>query len=168
MNSKRRVARVGVTAALMSAAGCMQSTVPAQPNAAQQIVEQADSVSICVIERDTLQMIRAAIVGDKDTIVSGTPFSQRYPAVSPPYATGASWFSQNHPIRRNGRWYYGGNHPQQIISVELLERIGHHNGVPIFSEVGDSIPEIIYVPIRPGCVFQSYIGIHSRPETPRS
>lgn len=171
MEFKAHVARVGVTAALMIAVSCTQTpgvnTDPVPGNSAQVIVPAADSVAICVIERDTLRMIRAAIVWEtKDTVVAGMPFAERYPATSPPYATGATWFAQNHPIRFQNRWYYGGNHPPQIISIELLARIGHHYGVPIFSEVGDSVPEIIYVPLRPGCVFQSYIGIHSRPDIP--
>lgn len=173
MNSTARRARLGIAAALVLGSGCVQippvntSTARAQVNTTQPVGPPGDSVSICVIERDTLRLVRAVIVREtRDTIVAGRPFAEVYPPVSPPYASGSTWFSQNEPIRLKSRWYYGGNHPPQRISPELLEPIGHHHGVPYFAEAGDTIPEIIYVPVRPGCVFQSYIGIQTRPDVP--
>jgi hypothetical protein len=38
-----------------------------------------------------------------------------------------------------------------------MERIGEHAGVPLFSEAGWRGPlEVLYIPVRPGCVFQPY------------
>lgn len=40
-----------------------------------------------------------------------------------------------------------------------LARVGEYGGVPLFVDVGDPArpPEIVYVPVRPGCEFQAYM-----------
>lgn len=150
--------------------GCAQSREVSTPSGpprgmpAHERLPLLDTIPICVIRGDSLDLVSAVIVRETgDTLVDGVPFSQRYANVSPPYAASAAWFAENQPINFGGRWYYGGNHPPQTISRDLLALVGHYSDVPIYAEMGDSLPEILYVPIRPGCVFQSYIGIQSGP-----
>lgn len=125
--------------------------------------QPTNDVSICVVDHDSLLVVRAAIVpGSNDTLAGDRKFSDLFPTVSPPYATGSDWYPRNRSILFRERRYYGGNHPPQAIEPELLQRVGDHEKVPIFSEVGDTLPETLYLPVRPGCIFQSYIGIQFR------
>jgi hypothetical protein len=127
--------------------------------------QSVNDISICVVDHDSLLMVQAAILpGTNDTVVGGRKFSDLYPAVSPPYATGSDWYPRNASILFRGSRYHGVDHPPQAIRSELLQHVGDHEKVPIFVEVGDTLPEILYLPVRPGCIFQSYIGIHSGPQ----
>lgn len=128
-----------------------------------------DNLLVCVIDGDSLALVRAAITPQTgDTFVGGIRFSEKFPTTSPPYATGSSWFLRGESILFEGRRYHGGNHPPQIIEPDLLHRIGSHRGVPMFAEAGDTIPTIIYIPVAPRCVFQSYIGIQTRASSEES
>jgi hypothetical protein len=40
--------------------------------------------------------------------------------------------------------------------VNEVARAGDFQGVPIFAEAGQARPDVIYLPVRPGCEFQPY------------
>jgi hypothetical protein len=146
----------------LGTAGCAGPTTDHHTTAGGLFRAESSELPICVVDHDSLLMVRAMIVpGTNDTIVGDRKFSDLYPTVSPPYATGSDWHRNNASILFRGRRYHGGNHPPQAIQPELLHHVGAHNNVPIFVEVGDTLPEILYLPVQPGCIFQSYIGIHS-------
>lgn len=124
--------------------------------------QSSNDVLICVVDHGSLRVVQAAILpATNDTMVGNRKFSDLFPTVSPPYATGSDWYPRNASILFSGRRYHGVDHPPQLIQPELLQHVGAHENVPIFVEVGDTLPEILYLPVRPGCIFQSYIGIHS-------
>jgi hypothetical protein len=56
------------------------------------------------------------------------------------------------PIEMKGRRVvkYG---PERVLPIEHLVRAGEYRGVPVFREEG-AASEVIYVPVRRGCVFQ--------------
>jgi hypothetical protein len=44
----------------------------------------------------------------------------------------------------------------RVLGVNEVTRVGDHMGVPVFAEMGQTRPDVIYVPVRPGCEFQPY------------
>jgi hypothetical protein len=44
----------------------------------------------------------------------------------------------------------------RVLGVNEVTRMGEFQGVPLFAEAGQSRPEVVYVPVRPGCEFQPY------------
>ena len=91
-----------------------------------------------------------------DTLVNGRPFSQAYPVVSPPYAAASAWFVRNELLVMGGRRYPKYGLPREI-QIDLLERVGEFQGIPVFVEAGvTGRPDVYYVPVRTGCVFQPY------------
>lgn len=45
----------------------------------------------------------------------------------------------------------------RVMGVHEIVRAGEHRGVGIYVAVVDTVdPQVIYVPVRPGCVFQPY------------
>jgi hypothetical protein len=60
------------------------------------------------------------------------------------------------PVTHAGRRYVrtGG---ERRVPINLLRRVGDHQGVPLFASPDEPTPEAVYVPLRPGCVFQAYV-----------
>ena len=47
---------------------------------------------------------------------------------------------------------------ERSIPGDLLGRVGEHRGILLFADPGDDPPpDAIYVPVRPGCIFQAYV-----------
>lgn len=158
-----------LTATVLLAVACTHANreVRNNPHTIREQPSSSNLEPLCVLEHGLLRDVIVEIVPDNgDTLVDGRRFSDVFPTNSPPYATGALWFIRNGPLRFKRRLYHGGNHPPQVIASNLLQNVGSYEGVPLFAEAGDSIPEIIYIPLRPGCVFQSYIGIQLGPADP--
>jgi hypothetical protein len=72
-------------------------------------------------------------------------------AGSEPWVSGAAT-----PVRHADRRYIraGG---ERRVPIELLARVGDYQGVPLFASPDERPAEAVYVPLRPGCVFQAYI-----------
>jgi hypothetical protein len=118
----------------------------------------------CVVEADSLRRVVVDLESSPgDTLVSGRRFSAVYPAISPPYAAGAGWFVRQEPILFGGRRYFGWDYPPRVIAPEHLYRVGWYEGIPLFAEVGDAVPAVIFVPVRPGCVFLAFRGLQLGP-----
>ena len=88
-----------------------------------------------------------------------TTYSHRQPPPGPDYATNAMWFIDNEPITFNGRRYVKYGLPR-VVGVAEVSRVGAYRGVSLFAETGAAAdrPEALYVPVRPGCEFQVYLG----------
>jgi hypothetical protein len=90
-----------------------------------------------------------------DTTYQGRPFSQAFPATTG-YAAGATWYINNEPITVNGRRYVRYGLPR-VLGVSEVTRSADYQGVTVFAEAGATgTPEVLYVPVRPGCEFQPY------------
>ncbi|HEX2203276.1 MAG TPA: hypothetical protein VHG91_08260, partial [Longimicrobium sp.] len=93
-----------------------------------------------------------------DTLVAGRRFAEAVPATAE-YARAARWYVDNEPLAFNTRRpYYVKYGLPRYMAVNEIVRIGVHQGVPLFGEVGDDPvrPSVIYVPTDPGCLFQPY------------
>jgi hypothetical protein len=110
-----------------------------------------------VIEDGMLRNVQAQFnPATGDTTVAGQAFRTAYPSTTPPYAAGADWFIANEPVTFQTRRYVKFGLPR-IVGVGDLSRVGEYQGVPVFAETGaPARPDVIYIPVRPGCEFQPY------------
>jgi hypothetical protein len=106
-----------------------------------------------VVEGDSLREIPVT----EDTLAIA------YSAASLPYAR-ESWFTANEPVQMDGRTYIRQESPR-VIPLEVLRFHARYQGVPIFGEAVDrgQPPLTIYIPLRPGCVFQSLNAVEGHP-----
>lgn len=112
-------------------------------------------LSVCVVLDGELREVSALYNSlAQDTTYNGQPFSVAFPLSG--YGAGAEWYLNNEPIRVNGRTYAKFSVPR-VLHVTAVTRLGEYRGVPVFVERGmTGTPEVIYVPVRPGCEFQPY------------
>ncbi len=150
-----------IVTALSAFAACATGTAarddapppPPEPASASPPIQRA--ISVCRVEGGQLVQSTATIdVATGDTTwappgePAGTPAS---------YAAGTPWFIRNEPITVAGSSYVKYGTPR-VVPGEDLVRAGEFGGVPLFTD--DPLPrppEVLYVPFRPGCVFQLYM-----------
>ena len=86
------------------------------------------------------------------------------PLASPRYAANAGWYIGHQPIVLTG-WRYVKDHPPYRLSAEdaaRLRRVGVLEGVIVYAEPAEGIPEMLWVPVSPG-EFQPYTGFGAPP-----
>ena len=103
--------------------------------------------------------VQVVITAQGDTLVgpSRTPISELRPALdfAGSYADGREWFTGDEPIELDEREYSKSGEPLRLACADI-ERVGEHEGVPLFAERGGERPhDIVYVPVTPG-VWQGY------------
>jgi hypothetical protein len=120
----------------------------------------ADTLSICVILDGQIREVSATVrPATGDTLIGDRPYRELHPASSPPYAAGESWFVGMEPIsagkgRYSRKVRYG---LPRVLRPSDLQRYGEYMGIPTFVESGSTgFPEVVYLPVSPGCVFQPY------------
>jgi hypothetical protein len=128
------------------------AVIPPPPPAMQ--VTPVREIRVCVVENGMLREMTASYnVQTGDTTVNGQPFS-RMPTAG--YAAGAAWFIDNEAITVMDRRYVRYGLPR-VLGVNEVSRTAEYQGVPVFAEAGAAgTPEVLYVPVRPGCEFQPY------------
>ena len=48
--------------------------------------------------------------------------------------------------------------PERLIGMEQVQRTAEYRAIPLFTDPNDaSPPKALYLPLRPGCVFQAYV-----------
>jgi hypothetical protein len=117
-------------------------------------------ITVCVVQDGMLQNVTATFnpaTGDTMVMQAGAErrFAEAYPATTG-YAAGATWYVNDQPVRLNNRNYvkFG---LTRVIDASQLTKSTDYQGVPVFTETGAATqPEVIYVPVRPGCEFQPY------------
>lgn len=116
----------------------------------------ATTINVCVVENGMPQNVQAQYASATgDTTVAGRPFGQAYPATAPSYAASAPWYVQGEAITSGGRRYVKFGVPR-VLGVNEVARTGEYQGVLLFAEPGTAAPDVLYVPVRPGCEFQPY------------
>lgn len=115
------------------------------------------TITICVVENGELRDVTATFTPSTgDTTVNNRAFSAAYPASSPTYASGATWYINNDSITVAGQEYvrFG---VARVVPRTQLTRVGEFQGTPIFGQTGAAAPhDVLYIPLRPGCEFQPY------------
>ncbi|HET7229346.1 MAG TPA: hypothetical protein VFJ16_05055 [Longimicrobium sp.] len=158
MNRFYALGVTGVVSAVSAICGSAEpnarapGTVPDEVRGVQ-AVQTARADQVCVVAGDSLRMV-------SDTTVGGvSPKNGQVPAY-PPYVERAPWYQAQSPVPFGGRNYVG-NHPPQVIEPGLLVFVGRYRGVPVFKAAEDpgNPPEYIYLPVRPGCVFQPLVPV---------
>jgi hypothetical protein len=132
----------------------VQPPLPPPPPAPA--VVNGRTIRICVVQDRALREVEVGYnTQTGDTTYQGRPFSQAFPATVG-YAAGAAWYINNEPITVNGRRYVRYGLPR-VLGVTEVSRIVDYQGVSVFAEMGaQGTPEVLYVPVRPGCEFQPY------------
>jgi hypothetical protein len=114
------------------------------------------AISVCVVQNGMPATVQAQYdPAAGDTTVDGRPFRTAQMAAAAPYASGAAWYIQNENITVQGRRFvkFGSS---RVLGVNDVVRAGEYQGIPVFAETGAVRPEVVYVPVRPGCEFQPY------------
>lgn len=133
---------------LLAALGCGVRPAP----------EPLRPIRTCALQGRVLAEIYAEVdPRTGDTVVAGYyPFGRVFPRTRA-YGERHDWFTSHEPIRLYGHVYlkYGSERPLRPDSIRPLTE---YRGVPVFADTGALTPShLLYVPVRPGCVFQPYI-----------
>ncbi len=129
---------------------------PPEPPQPPVVVDESRDIRVCVVENGMLTEITGRYnPATGDTMVAGQRFSERYPATTG-YAAGTTWYINNETITFGDRRYAKFGLPR-VVGVTEVNRLGDFQGVTVFAEPGATgTPDVIYVPVRPGCEFQAY------------
>ncbi|MDQ3388476.1 MAG: hypothetical protein M3483_03115 [Gemmatimonadota bacterium] len=116
-----------------------------------------ESMQVCVVQGGALSNVTVQFNRTTgDTMVAGQRFSAAYPATAPNYVAGETYFINNQEITVMDRAYVKYGLPR-VIGANELTRVGEYSGTPVFAQTGATgRPDVIYLPIRPGCEFQPY------------
>jgi hypothetical protein len=117
-----------------------REVVPPPPPAP--VVERT-MVSMCVVQDGQLTTIQVA--------------EGEAPPAGEGYAGSTAWFVNNEPVTFMGRRYIKYGLPR-VLGTTDVHGVGTVQGVSVFAEhaANTEHPEVIYVPVRPGCEFQPY------------
>jgi hypothetical protein len=112
-------------------------------------------IQVCVLQDGNLTNVTGMYnPAAGDTTVNGQPFATAFPTGAQ-YAANATWFINNEPVMFQNRRFVKYGLPR-VLGVNEVTRVGDFMGVPVFAEAGQTRPDVIYVPVRPGCEFQPY------------
>jgi hypothetical protein len=113
-------------------------------------------VNYCVLQNGALSNVTVQVnTATNDTSYNGQPVSQAIGMTG--YAGNETWFINSEPVTFMDRRYVKYGLPR-ILGTTDVNSVGTVNGVATFAEptANAQHPEVIYVPVRPGCEFQPY------------
>jgi len=121
----------------------------------------------CVVRDGRLQtvgMLYDAATGD--SLYRGQRLSQAFP-VDSTYAGNARWYLSSEPIRTAVGTYVKYGLPRILGATDVVP-VTTFRHVTVFAEPTANLrrPDVVYIPTRPGCVFQPYT--HGEIGEPRS
>lgn len=135
----------------------------AAPSAADRYATLPDT-TVCVVDRTSDRGLRdlAAKKSEGKVVLlvdnQIKPLEEVHPVnVLAGYAGAETWFTRGQPITFMRRQYmkYGG---ERRVPSTMVKRVGDNQGVPLFAAPTDpATPPAVYVPVRPGCIFQAYV-----------
>lgn len=144
---------------LLSACALRPGTGSAGPPQAKDESTSFSQQSLCVVAAGKLEMIEVQFdAATGDTLVGSRSFRSVHPSTAPPYAEGAPWL-YTVPVEL-GTFLYTPQGPPRHIAAGQLVKVGEFRGIPLFAEAGmpTNPPGVLFVPMRPGCWFQMFIG----------
>lgn len=112
-------------------------------------------IEVCVVQGGKLVHVNVqqnSVIGDTVFPTSGWPA-----AVPGGYAEEKPWYVQNELITLEADRYLKFGIVREMRPGDLAWA-GEYGGVPLFVDAGEPArpPEMVYVPVRTGCVFQPY------------
>lgn len=137
---------------------------PPAPSVAERYATLPDT-AVCVVDRTTnrgLRSLAAKVEPDGRVVVLVGGRLQTLDELHPVglvagYAAREPWLLSGEPLTIQGRRYEKVG-PERLIRMDQLQRADEYRSIPIFSDPNDPPPpRAIYVPMRPGCVFQAYV-----------
>jgi hypothetical protein len=116
----------------------------------------AAMVEICVVHGGRVREVTARVDPETgDTTFAGRPLAEAF-AGEGPYAGERAFFAAQEPVALNGRQYVRSGIPRTLGEREALPA-GEVMGIPAFTVgSGAGVPEVLFLPVGPGCVFQPY------------
>ena len=119
--------------------------------------EPLQPIHTCALLRRELVVVYAQVdPRTGDTVVGGSPFGQVFPRTSA-YGERHAWFTANEPLLLYGNRYLKWG-PQREVPPDSIRPLTVYQGVPVFADTGALTPShLLYVAVRPGCLFQPYI-----------
>jgi hypothetical protein len=158
-----RISSVLVLLSLTAACARHPAPVPTPPAAPAEPPSPSPAVGIigdpptyCVLVNGRLEMVELEVSSRGDSAYRGTPIAQAFPLDST-YAANAPWLRGLEPLALLGDHYVMYGLPRILGTTDVVP-ITTFRGVTVFAERGvdPTRPEVIYIPTRPGCVFQPY------------
>jgi hypothetical protein len=146
--------------ALYTLALLLPACAPDRPLAPAGPPARAQEVRVCVAVGDELRDFTGWIdPRTGDTLVAERPLRQVLPDAR--YAQGQGWFEKNEVITLRQRQFVKYGLPRSLSAADLrepgLRTVGQIHGVHAFVvKLETGPPEILYVPVDPGCLFQAY------------
>jgi hypothetical protein len=109
--------------------------------------------TFCVIRGGRIEAVE---IDPRDSTYQGQPIARVFP-VDSTYAANASWYRSSKPIGVSGSFYVKYSIPRILGATDVVPVATFH-GVTVFAEPTANLrrPDVIYLPTRPGCVFQPY------------
>jgi hypothetical protein len=137
---------------------------PAPAQAPASVGAGLEDTTVCVVDRTTregLRLMRAKVDGEGRIVVpmgeALVPLDELHPvAASSGYAGAEEWMVQRAPIP-HGEQTYVAYESERRIPADLIHRVGAYRGIPLFADPAEASPVVLYVPTRPGCIFQPYL-----------
>lgn len=135
---------------------------PAHPPAESGMEQR---VGLCVVREREIVVIEGAVDPETgDSLLAGRPWREVHSEQRSPYAAANPWYISGRGLLPPGRRYpmdkYG---LPRVLSPGDLRYWGEYEGIPVFVEAGPigAVPDVAYVPVRPGCEFHPYLQVTS-------
>jgi hypothetical protein len=131
---------------------------PSAPASAPPPPPAADGdLRTCVVKNGTMSNVEIETDPHTgDTTVAGRPFREVYPLTAE-YAAPARWYNRGEPVVFAGLRMVRYGLPRAL-NVGDVVPVGTFRGVTVFTEpaMDRRRPEVIYLPLEPGCMFQPF------------
>jgi hypothetical protein len=130
--------------------------VPAHEPPIPRLAGSRHDLLYCVVRRGELVLVPLEYnTRTGDTTYQGVPLARAFPLDSA-YAEAADWFAASEPIRFDGRTFARYGDPR-LLGIGEVMPVGEYRGVGVYAEAGlTGPPAVLYLPVRPGCMFQPY------------
>jgi hypothetical protein len=153
-----RSSAAGLALLALSACGPFPEPEPIPPPAGAGATYT--ETTVCIVDTSAprgLRTIRAyRTAGGEYYLRDGATYRPLASGIPRAYAAAAEWFRSGEEIRQYGRRYRK-HGPLRAVPEASLTLGAPHQGVPVFLDRRDTErPAVLYIPVRPGCVFQPY------------
>lgn len=163
--------RIRLLAIVALATGCARGAPPSSPEPAPApqpapLPAPIPSISIdtyhaqyCVLRNGRLESVELQIFSatSGDSTYQGNPIARAFP-IDSTYALNASWYTGHEPLSLPADRYIKYGLPRVLEPTDVIP-VADFRGVTVFAEpmANRERPEVVYLPVRPGCEFQPYV-----------